>query len=195
MITNTQAARAENPDAGRKVELPSVAEIQTWAALMRDAVVVLGVPVAGGFIAKLYSWQREVTKAHIESLGAQTKALEAQNKTLEGQLAASRELQFDRQAALLKAQQEIFERERTVMLAQAEDELKAQQEMFERERMATLAREEDERKAQQEFFARERAATIDLLEPLSVRVKEIEQRVTALRQLRERPPVGTGEDL
>ena len=85
------------------MELPSVAEIQTWAALVRDAVVVLGVPAAGVFIAKMYSWQREVTKTHIEALGAQNKALEAQNTTLKEQLAASRELQFDRQAALLKA--------------------------------------------------------------------------------------------
>ncbi len=149
-----------------KVELPSVAEIQTWAGFVRDAVVVLGVPVAGVFIAKLYSWQREVTKAHIESLRAQTRALEAQNKTLEGQLAAARELQFDRQAALVKAQKEIFEHERTVMLSQAGEARKAQREIFDR-----------------------------ILQKILERVEKAELSIRALQERRqlERSPVGTNE--
>lgn len=78
------------------------------ASLVRDIGVIVGVPTVVAVGVNLYGIQKD-------SLEHQVRANESQIKLLEAQSAFLKETQFDRAAALIKGQKQIYEIERQNM--------------------------------------------------------------------------------
>jgi hypothetical protein len=93
--------------------MSALTSVQEWATLIRDVGVILGVPVLIGIGVKLYELQHKAAEAQIKANEAQIKAIESQVKVVEAQNAALKDTQYDKALALLKSQEELFNRERS----------------------------------------------------------------------------------
>jgi hypothetical protein len=80
-------------------------QVKTYASIIRDMGVILGVPAVVTVGVNLYDLQSKALEQQVKSNEAQIKALEAQNTVL-------KETQFDRALALIKSQKEVYEIEK-----------------------------------------------------------------------------------
>lgn len=63
--------------------MSAVELVRTWASLIRDVGVIIGVPVLIGVGMKLYELQHRAAEAQIKANESQIKMLEAQVKVVE----------------------------------------------------------------------------------------------------------------
>ena len=88
--------------------------VRDVAGLVRDIGVIVGVPTIIVVGMRLYDLQTKALEQQVKANEAQIHALEAQNTVL-------KETQFDRAAALIKGQKDVYEAERTALLQQIGD--------------------------------------------------------------------------
>ncbi len=96
------------------VSWPTLDSIKDVAGLVRDIGVIIGVPTIIVVGMRLYDLQTKALEQQVKANEAQIHALEAQNTVL-------KETQFDRAAALIKEQKDVYEAERTVLVQQITD--------------------------------------------------------------------------
>jgi hypothetical protein len=173
---------------------PVISRVATIAALVRDVGVIIGIPVLLGIGMQIHEQQNKLYELQIKAVEQQVKADETHLRALEAQNEVLKLTQYNRAVEQVKAQEELFSRERASLEKQIADLGADGQDQSEKIRQLNLAlqgangQDQSERIKKLNLFIIKSAETQRELEALLAKAEtQIESLTSRLKS--EPPPI------